>query len=105
MKSDGTAHDANLPTVALGGVQLLGLISIIRRFVRPPFRPSPFRPSPWLAQVELMPWEPSFEIRHRRVVPSGALLEHLSMEAGFEPLYYRALVEAGLAQNPWLFKA
>lgn len=50
----------------------------------------------WLAQVELMPWEPRFEIRHRRVVPAADLIEHLSMEAGFEPLYYRALLEAGL---------
>jgi len=52
--------------------------------------------SVWFARVELMPWEPRFEIAHRRVVPATELLEHLWMEAGFEPIYYRALVEAGL---------
>lgn len=50
----------------------------------------------WLAEVELTPWEPRFEIAHRRVVPAAELLAHLWMEEGFEPLYHRALVEAGL---------
>ena len=50
----------------------------------------------WLAEVELMPWEPRFEIAHRRVVPATELLAHLWMEPGFEPIYHRALVEAGL---------
>ena len=52
--------------------------------------------SVWLAHVELMPWEPRFEIVHRRVVPAAELLAHLWMEQGFEPIYHRALVEAGL---------
>jgi len=51
----------------------------------------------WLAKVELMPWEPRFEIAHRRVVPAAELVAHLWMEQGFEPIYRRALVEAGLA--------
>jgi hypothetical protein len=51
----------------------------------------------WLAEVELAPWEPRFEIAHRRVVPAAELLAHLCMEEGFEPIYRRALVEAGLA--------
>ncbi len=51
----------------------------------------------WLAVVELAPWEPRFEIAHRRVVPAAELLAHLRMEEGFEPIYRRALVEAGLA--------
>lgn len=50
----------------------------------------------WLAEVELMPWEPRFEIEHRRVVPAAELLAHLWMEEGFEPIYHRALVEARL---------
>ena len=53
--------------------------------------------SVWLAQVELMPWNPCYEIRHRRVVPATQLLAYLWMERGFEPIYHRALVEAGLA--------
>jgi ADP-ribose pyrophosphatase YjhB (NUDIX family) len=52
--------------------------------------------SVWRAQVELMAWEPRFEIRHRRVVPAGELLAHLWIEDGFEPLYHRVLIEAGL---------
>src|SRR5215468_9949279 len=50
----------------------------------------------WLAEVKLTPWEPRFEIRYRRVVPAAELLAHLWMEEGFEPIYHRALVEAGL---------
>jgi len=50
----------------------------------------------WRAEVELMPWEPRFEIAQRRVVPAGELASHLWMEEGFGPIYYRALVEAGL---------
>jgi ADP-ribose pyrophosphatase YjhB (NUDIX family) len=50
----------------------------------------------WRADVELNAWEPHFEIRHRRVVPADDLLAHLWMEEGFEPLYHRVLIEAGL---------
>ncbi len=52
--------------------------------------------SAWRAEVELMPWEPRFEIPHRRVIPANELLSHLWMEEGFEPIYHRALTEAGL---------
>jgi hypothetical protein len=52
--------------------------------------------SVWLAEVELIPWEPRFEIAHRRVVPAAKILTHLWMEEGFEPIYHRALVEAGI---------
>jgi hypothetical protein len=51
----------------------------------------------WLAEVELMPWEPRYEIAHRRVVPAAEIAAHFWMEEGFEPIYHRALVEAGLA--------
>ena len=52
--------------------------------------------SVWRAEVELMPWEPRFEIRHRRVIPASELPSHFWMEEGFEPIYHRALAEAGL---------
>src|ERR1700738_2167665 len=52
--------------------------------------------SVWRAEVELMPWEPRFEIAHRRVAPATELLSQLWMEKGFEPTYHRALAEAGL---------
>lgn len=50
----------------------------------------------WRAEVEVLPWQPRFEIAHRRVVPAAELLSHLWMEPGFEPIYRRALAEAGL---------
>lgn len=50
----------------------------------------------WRAEVELLPWEPRFEIAHRRIIPATELLSHLWMEAGFEPIYQRAIAEAGL---------
>lgn len=50
----------------------------------------------WRADVELLPWAPRFEIPLRRVVPSHELLAHLWMEDEFEPLYRRAIIEAGL---------
>ena len=50
----------------------------------------------WRAEVELMPWEPRFEIAQRRVVPATDLLSHLWVEEGLEPIYHRALAEAGL---------
>ena len=50
----------------------------------------------WRADVEVMPWKPRFEISHRRVVPAAELMSHLWVEAGFEPIYLRALREAGL---------
>jgi ADP-ribose pyrophosphatase YjhB (NUDIX family) len=54
--------------------------------------------SVWLAQVELLPWEPRFEIAHRRAVPAHELRAHLWTEEGFEPIYNRAMLEAGLVQ-------
>lgn len=53
----------------------------------------------WRAEVELMPWEPRFEIAHRRVVPANELASHLWMEEGFEPIYHRVIAEAGLQRE------
>ena len=50
----------------------------------------------WRAEVELLPWRPCFEIPDRLIVPAAELPSHLWMEPGFEPIYYRALAEAGL---------
>jgi ADP-ribose pyrophosphatase YjhB (NUDIX family) len=50
----------------------------------------------WRAEVDLMPWEPRFEIAHRRIVPASELLSSLWIEDGFEPIYYRSLREAAL---------
>jgi ADP-ribose pyrophosphatase YjhB (NUDIX family) len=51
----------------------------------------------WRAEVDLLPWEPQFEIPWRRVVPARELGDHLWMEDGLEPIYRRAVAEAGLA--------
>jgi ADP-ribose pyrophosphatase YjhB (NUDIX family) len=51
----------------------------------------------WRAEVDLLAWEPRFEIPHRRVVPASELGDHLWIEPGQEPIYRRAIVEAGLA--------
>lgn len=50
----------------------------------------------WLAEVEVFPWQPQFEVEHRRLVPLARLREELWMEPGLEPIYSRALAEAGL---------
>ena len=50
----------------------------------------------WRAEVELLPCKPIFEIGHRAVVLAEELLSQLWMESGFEPIYHRALMEAGL---------
>jgi ADP-ribose pyrophosphatase YjhB (NUDIX family) len=52
--------------------------------------------SVWRVEVDLMPWEPRFEVAHRRVVSADELLANLWMEHGFEPIYHRALREASL---------
>jgi ADP-ribose pyrophosphatase YjhB (NUDIX family) len=54
----------------------------------------------WRAEVELMPWEPRFEIAHRLAVAAHELRAHLWMEEGFEPIYNRALMEASLVCGP-----
>jgi ADP-ribose pyrophosphatase YjhB (NUDIX family) len=51
----------------------------------------------WLAHVALHPWHPLHEILHRRLVPARQIIEHLTIEAGYLPLYRRALEEAGIS--------
>jgi hypothetical protein len=50
----------------------------------------------WRAEVDLMRWEPRFEVTHRRLVHTAELLSNLWVEEGFEPIYRRALKEAAL---------
>jgi len=53
----------------------------------------------WCAVVDVLPWDPRFEIPYRRIVPIAELEAHLSMERGLEPIYRRALIEAGLRER------
>ena len=52
----------------------------------------------WRADVVLEPWAPTFEIRHRRLVPSADVWTYLESEAENLPIpiYRRALHEAGV---------
>jgi ADP-ribose pyrophosphatase YjhB (NUDIX family) len=54
--------------------------------------------SVWRGEVELAPWAPAFEIRHRRVVPLDLLLPTLALSPGWEATYCRMLREAGLVE-------
>jgi hypothetical protein len=51
----------------------------------------------WRAEVVLLPWQPEYEIRFRRVVPASALAPRLWTEDGAAPIYSRAALEAQLA--------
>ncbi len=51
----------------------------------------------WRAEVEMEPWEPRFEIAHRRVVPGAQAGEHLRDPDGAATrISLRALAEARL---------
>lgn len=50
----------------------------------------------WRAEVALEPWEPRFEILHRRVVGAGEVLAQMTLWEGDLPTYLRALSEAGV---------
>ena len=51
--------------------------------------------SVWRAEVALGPWEPRFEIAHRRLV-TAETLRTLEIGVPFAPLIRRALAEAGV---------
>jgi ADP-ribose pyrophosphatase YjhB (NUDIX family) len=54
--------------------------------------------SVWRAEVELAPWEPRFEIAHRRVVAATDVMRHLAIETHpFAPIIRRELQEASVA--------
>jgi ADP-ribose pyrophosphatase YjhB (NUDIX family) len=52
--------------------------------------------SMWRAEVSVHPWQPRFEIAHRRLVPAAEAFAHLDIPAGLRPLFRRTFVEAGL---------
>lgn len=51
----------------------------------------------WRGEVEILPWEPRFEIAHRRIVPAADVLDAMEIEPGWAPVFRRAALEAGLA--------
>ena len=50
----------------------------------------------WRAEVELAPWEPRFEIPHRRVVAAAEVWDHLALEGYPARLNSRLLHEAAI---------
>ena len=50
----------------------------------------------WRAEVELAPWEPRFEIPHRRVVAAAEVWDHLALEGYPARIISRLLSEAGI---------
>ncbi|MGW5363331.1 NUDIX hydrolase [Actinopolymorpha pittospori] len=51
----------------------------------------------WRADVELSPWEPKFEIPHRRLVDAEHVADHLAVSAHpFAPIIRRTLHEAAV---------
>jgi len=50
----------------------------------------------WRADVELAPWEPQFEISHRRVVAVAEVLDQLALADGLVRIISRALHEAAI---------
>jgi 8-oxo-dGTP pyrophosphatase MutT (NUDIX family) len=54
----------------------------------------------WLADVEVLPWDPQFEVAERGFFAQAELTSTFWMDGGWEPIFYRALVEAGLFERP-----
>jgi 8-oxo-dGTP pyrophosphatase MutT (NUDIX family) len=51
----------------------------------------------WRAEVDVLPWEPRFEIQHRRIVLAAHAREHVvDTDDALTRVSLRALVEAGL---------
>jgi 8-oxo-dGTP pyrophosphatase MutT (NUDIX family) len=48
----------------------------------------------WRAEVELNPWQPTFEMTHRRLVPLGEALASIWIPDGYAPMYRRIVAEA-----------
>ncbi len=50
----------------------------------------------WRAEVELAPWEPQFEVAHRRVVAAAEVIDQLTLADGLVRIISRGLHEATL---------
>lgn len=74
------------------GARLLGFSR--GRCVRGPEAGKLLIRSHWLAEVVLDPWEQSFEMTARRLVPFDAALASMWIEEGFAPMYRRMFAEA-----------
>jgi 8-oxo-dGTP pyrophosphatase MutT (NUDIX family) len=50
----------------------------------------------WRGEVDLSPWEPRFEIPHRRIVRAADVLAAMRIDPGWAPIFQRAAREADL---------
>jgi len=50
----------------------------------------------WRADIELAPWEPQFEMSHRRMVAVAAVVDQLAIADGLARIISRALHEAAI---------
>lgn len=53
--------------------------------------------SHWRAEVQVLRWEPRFEMTHRRLVPAKVALRSMAIPEGLGPLYRRMFAQAGIS--------
>lgn len=56
--------------------------------------------SMWRAEVRLAPWDPRFEMAHRRLLPTEEAFQSLTIPKGLAPFYRRLFVEAATPSGP-----
>jgi ADP-ribose pyrophosphatase YjhB (NUDIX family) len=52
--------------------------------------------SMWRAEVRMDPWDPRFEMAHRRLLPMEEAFQSLTIPKGLGPFYRRLFVEAAI---------
>lgn len=52
--------------------------------------------SMWRAEVRLAPWDPRFEMAHRRLLPAEEVFRSVAIPGGLGPFYRRLLAEAAI---------
>ncbi|MGH3389790.1 MAG: NUDIX domain-containing protein, partial [Actinomadura sp.] len=52
--------------------------------------------SMWRAEVRLDPWDPHFEMTHRRLLPAEEVFQSLTIADGLGPFYRRFFTEAAI---------
>lgn len=54
--------------------------------------------SMWRAEVRLAPWDPRFEMAHRRLLSANEAFQSLTIPDGLGPFYRRAFAEAAVSR-------
>ncbi|MEV0739233.1 hypothetical protein AB0I51_25595 [Streptomyces sp. NPDC050549] len=53
--------------------------------------------SMWRAEVRLAPWDPRFEMTHRRLLPAEEVFRSVTVPDGLGPFYRRLFAEAAVS--------